>query len=522
MDFYELFPAFRAKFIPGLENRRTGKYTTSAKNGDPMMRKKQFVPKYERIFAEIRGKIVSGEYPRGFQLPTGKELCRMYSVSQITISSVFARLKESGLIRSIPHKGSFVCYEPEDDYFHDAVSGRKKTQIVHTLLAPTPVYRTIMNLLANIFMQNNPEVNIVFRELRPKGNSDPYWELQRCRDLPTCGEFFWHARYARDNMLCPLEGMERFETLRESLYTQFVYPTVDSRGESHIHALPLFLGIPIFMILNRDICRKAGVVSRVPRSWPKLLKLTEELSKTSRKTSRFYVTTMNAPRGYSGVKPWVEMLGQDSFSHGVQCTDPECFRKLFSTPGALAALKNIGSLMKNGMVRYQKGVEYFALGDTAFMPFSANWTLSLIRTIMPDMDKLIFAPPPVGTNRVYRSFASTFSVGLFRQGIRSESQKLITWKWLRFLLHPQSQYLLTQEYRLPVRKDAAIFLKETEPELYEFCSEVLVRAIPQPDFAGMRKSYEIAGKHIVAFLHHRLTPEQCLGNIVFDLSASAV
>ncbi|MBQ9776730.1 MAG: hypothetical protein IJW17_11925 [Lentisphaeria bacterium] len=60
-------------------------------------------------------------------------------------------------------------------------------------------------------------------------------------------------------------------------------------------------------------------------------------------------------------------------------------------------------------------------------------------------------------------------------------------------------------------------MKEIEPELYEFCSEVLNQAIPQPDFVGIRKSYEIAGHHIVKFLRHRLTAEQCLWNIVSDL-----
>lgn len=478
------------------------------------MDKKKFVSKQQFIYEEIRKKIFSGEYPYAFQLPTGKELCRIYSVSQITISSVFAHLQKDGLIRSVPHKGSFVCYEPEDDYFRHVTSCKKKIKVVHTLISPTPAYLHIMNHLADIFMQNNPDVSISLRELRSEGNPDPYWELQQAKELPSCGEFFWHARYARDNMLCPLEEMPGFELLRQSLYDQFVYPTIDGHGQNHVHALPLFLGIPIFMILNRGICQKAGVEPIIPHSWAKLLKLIKKLSESSKDTLRFYVTSMSVPHGYSGVKPWVEMLGQDFFYHRKQCTDSAFFRKIFTTSGALAALKNMEALMKNGMVRYQQSVEYFALGNTAFMPFSTNWTLSLIRTIMPDIDKLIFAPPPVGTNRIYRSFASTFSIGIFRQGIHSEIQKGVVWKWIRFLLHPQSQYLISREYRLPIRKDATIFLKETEPELYEFCSEVLNQAIPQPDFVGIRKSYEIAGHHIVKFLRHRLTAEQCLWNIL--------
>ena len=481
------------------------------------MNKKKFVSKQQVIFEEIRKKIFSGEYPCGFQLPTGKELCQMYSVSQITISSVFARLQKEGLIHSVPHKGSFVCYEPEDDYFHNATSSLKKIKIVHTLISPSPAYLHIMNHLADVFMQNNPDVHISFRELRSKGNTDPYLELQQTKELPSCGEFFWHARYAWDNMLCPLEKMPGFEKLYESLYTEFVYPTINNKGQQHIHALPIFRGIPIFMILNRGICEKAGVEPITPHSWQKLLKLIEKLSESSKNTSRFYVTSISVPQGPHGVKPWVEMLGQDLFYHKIQCTDLESFRKIFTTSGALSALKNMESLIKNGIVRYQQSVEYFALGNTAFMPFSTNWTLSLIRTIMPDIDKLIFSPPPVGTNRIYRSFASEFCIGIFRDGIHSETQKAVVWKWLRFLLHPQSQYLISRDYQLPIRKDAAIFLKETDPELYEFCSEVLNQAIPQPDFVGIRSSYEIAGHHIVNFLRHRLTAEQCLCNIVSDL-----
>lgn len=486
------------------------------------MNKKKFVSKQQFIFEEIRKKIFSGEYPCGFQLPTGKELCQMYSVSQITISSVFARLQKEGLIHSVPHKGSFVCYEPEDNYFYCATSTPKKIKIVHTLISPSPAYLHIMNHLADVFMQNNPDVHISFRELRSKGNTDPYLELQQTKELPSCGEFFWHARYAWDNMLCPLEKMPGFEKLYESLYTEFVYPTINNKGQQHIHALPIFQGIPIFMILNRGICEKAGVEPITPHSWQKLLKLIEKLSESSKNTSRFYVTSISVPQGPHGVKPWVEMLGQDLFYHKIQCTDLESFRKIFTTSGALSALKNMESLIKNGIVRYQQSVEYFALGNTAFMPFSTNWTLSLIRTIMPDIDKLIFSPPPVGTNRIYRSFASEFCIGIFRDGIHSETQKAVVWKWLRFLLHPQSQYLISRDYQLPIRKDAAIFLKETDPELYEFCSEVLNQAIPQPDFVGIRNSYEIAGHHIVNFLRHRLTAEQCLCNIVSDLEKMTI
>ena len=482
-----------------------------------MMRKKQFVARHRQIFEELRRKIALGEYPNGTKLPTGEELCRMFSVSRITIGAVFEHLREAGLIRSVRHVGSFVCYEPEDDYFRKVQPHRKKTEIIHSLLLPTPAGLHIMELIANIFMQNNPEISIRFRELRPQDNKDIYWELRKSGDLPTCGEFFWHALYAKYNMLCPLEPLPGFPNLLKTLHTRFVYETENSRSESHIHALPLFLGVPIFMSLNLDICRKAEVEVKPPRKWSDLLKITKALGENKR-SAYYFSAALNIPNAFHGVKPWVEMLGQDLFVRGEQSTNREIFHQIFNSPGALSALKNIEMLMEHGRIRFKKGTEYYALGDTALLPFTTNWALSLIRMITPDMNKLIFQPPPVGRNHIYRSFVSSFGVGLFQQGIRSEEQKEAAWKWIRFLFHPQPQYLLSQEYRLPARRDTRIYLAETDPELYKLCLQVLKNGVPQPDFVGMRQDFAVAGKYLSQFLHHRLTPEECLKQIREDLS----
>lgn len=71
------------------------------------MREKQFVARHRQIFEELRRKITLGEYPNGAKLPTGQELCKIYSVSRITIAAVFEHLREAGLIRSVRHAGSF-------------------------------------------------------------------------------------------------------------------------------------------------------------------------------------------------------------------------------------------------------------------------------------------------------------------------------------------------------------------------------------------------------------------------------
>jgi GntR family transcriptional regulator len=68
------------------------------------------VPLYFKVMTEIRDKILSGVWNRGFQLPGELDLARRLGVSVITIRQALGRLSEEGLIRRERAKGTFVSW----------------------------------------------------------------------------------------------------------------------------------------------------------------------------------------------------------------------------------------------------------------------------------------------------------------------------------------------------------------------------------------------------------------------------
>jgi len=65
-------------------------------------------PMYQQIADDLRGKIESGELPRGVQLPTEIELGEQYGASRNTIRDAVRQLIVKGLVETRPGQGTFV------------------------------------------------------------------------------------------------------------------------------------------------------------------------------------------------------------------------------------------------------------------------------------------------------------------------------------------------------------------------------------------------------------------------------
>jgi GntR family histidine utilization transcriptional repressor len=61
-----------------------------------------------RMLGDLKSRILSGDYPPGFRLPTEMELCQQYDCSRMTASKVLSELAKSGLIERRKRAGSFV------------------------------------------------------------------------------------------------------------------------------------------------------------------------------------------------------------------------------------------------------------------------------------------------------------------------------------------------------------------------------------------------------------------------------
>jgi len=64
---------------------------------------------HQKILSDIEGRIVSGVWPPGFQLPFEVDLAKSYNVSRMTVNKVLTKLAESGLIERRRKLGSFVA-----------------------------------------------------------------------------------------------------------------------------------------------------------------------------------------------------------------------------------------------------------------------------------------------------------------------------------------------------------------------------------------------------------------------------
>ncbi len=68
--------------------------------------------RYQRVAADIRRRIVSGDMPVGMRIPPHRELATEYGVSGITINKALAGLVSEGLLYSHVGRGTFVMVRP--------------------------------------------------------------------------------------------------------------------------------------------------------------------------------------------------------------------------------------------------------------------------------------------------------------------------------------------------------------------------------------------------------------------------
>lgn len=67
--------------------------------------------KFKNVFSQLQMKIIFGEWPEGFRIPTEMELCDHYGVSRVTIRRALDGLVKQGYITRTRGRGSFVLFK---------------------------------------------------------------------------------------------------------------------------------------------------------------------------------------------------------------------------------------------------------------------------------------------------------------------------------------------------------------------------------------------------------------------------
>lgn len=73
-------------------------------------------PKYQQVLQLLVSDIQSGIYSMGHRIPSINETSEEYLISRDTVEKAYRRLRETGIIKSVPGKGYFVCKTPYTDH----------------------------------------------------------------------------------------------------------------------------------------------------------------------------------------------------------------------------------------------------------------------------------------------------------------------------------------------------------------------------------------------------------------------
>lgn len=472
-----------------------------------------FVPLQRKIADIITDRIRKRKWKYGEKLPSIKKLCEEFEVSTITVKAALKILQANGMIRTVKGSGSFADWKREKDYSFRTTNSSQfssRIQITHAVFCPTPLHKYIVRQLADTFMRNNPGIAVNIVDIRPQGVSDPYMELFSSGTPPTCGEFFWHALYSKRDALYPLEELPDFDVLANDLLPQAVYPTENSCGEKHIHALYLLFDIPHFLIVNLNKLHKAGIKEpSLSIDWETLLKNAEILARSN----KCHPVGILRPHSFHNVKQYLELLGQDIWATGKVPFSQEVIEEIFDTDGAGRALEYLRRLFDTGNILTQQSHENFAFERVGMLPFSNSWSLHLLEMLNPSAESYAYPMPLLSPHKCYYPFRSGYNVGIFRQAIRRSGQLQAAWEWLQFLFYKESQTLFSQNLYLPVRSGVTPYMYEKFPFLSLIVRSQLKNSVPQPDFVGLRQMLTLIGREICNFMDGDISPDDCLQNL---------
>ncbi len=67
--------------------------------------------KFKSVFAQLQMKVISGQWPEGYKIPTEMELCEQYQVSRVTIRRALDGLVNRGYLTRTRGRGSYVRFK---------------------------------------------------------------------------------------------------------------------------------------------------------------------------------------------------------------------------------------------------------------------------------------------------------------------------------------------------------------------------------------------------------------------------
>jgi ABC-type glycerol-3-phosphate transport system substrate-binding protein len=339
-----------------------------------------------------------------------------------------------------------------------------------------------------------------------RGRDFPYLKKIASGNAPSTGEFFMHSDYAALDGLIPLENMENYNEITNELHPKLRdLKTADSSGSLHIHAIPTHY-TPRLLLTNTSILTEAGLdTEKGPKTLEELNKWIQTLSKRGKKSHKKYRSFhMDYPTHCDATIAYFPYLW--NISGYTKANNKEEFAETLTKNSDW--LEYFCKLYKsNSSFRAERGPENFILGKTAIALSDGSNILRLTDCLYPDFEIKAFPIPPLKKGSPSISSIGDLSVGIFRAGIKNEAELEASWRWIKFLLRPDTQKKLTdRHWTLPASTKTQI------PPLMNKNKEAFTNAIknakPQYDFKGARQTLTILAREMLKAIESQKTAKQ--------------
>lgn len=117
------------------------------------------IPLYYQIQEILEEKILSGEWPEGYQLPTEKNLSEFFDVSTITVKRAIHELVNKGLLYRVRAKGTFVSKElKEENIFNLVTFGYEQEEMSDHKILNSAIETAERNVVRKLLLKKGDQV----------------------------------------------------------------------------------------------------------------------------------------------------------------------------------------------------------------------------------------------------------------------------------------------------------------------------------------------------------------------------
>lgn len=452
------------------------------------------IPLYLKVKDALLRRIAAGEWRVGARIPPERKLVETCGASLITLKRALRELEEEGYLLRKQGKGTFVVKGMESAPDVGIVSSYgSKTGISFGVMNPSREDVLLFELLRNEFQLSHPDISLGVKTIfpAPQTSDDPYLSLLAGGDVPTVGEFFLHADYASIDGLVPLEGLPGFNEIHAGIDSLPPHLTGNSMNIPHVHALPYMRTVRA-PVANSLALEQAGLtLSEAPFDWQSLRHWSEKLGVSSKQRAEGHFGVFSEPpSGWHGVIGYFPYIWSERKAPPENSMEDFCSATLGS--GRADWLELLSELHRIGNPCPLGGscVPLFAAGKIGLLLSGSQRHLALPEIIGGELLSPVALPFP-GPGR---SVIGDFSLGVFAAGAKREDERLAAWEWIKFLMRPECQNLISRNRDcLPVMAEAMTHWRKRQTRYLNF-DALLSSACLQYDFPGVRRALSLLGR----------------------------